>query len=256
MADIRVFLDRLFAKRDGGNAEQQVLDVRPLNSDGTVIGSTSPIGAVIATGNVASGVADSGNPVKVGGVYHATMPNLTDGLRADLQVDANGNLHVRAVGGSITAADAIANNALCAFAIQTDQAGSNRPVTVAPYKFNGTSWDRSRKPSFASRIVSAAASTNATLLRSSPTDLHKIVGLSKRASDCFIKLYNKATAPTVGTDTPVFTLAIPAGALFNFEFHEHYFSVGLGLALTTGSADADTGALTAGDIIGLNVTFS
>jgi hypothetical protein len=256
MADIRVFLDRLFAKRDGGNAEQQVLDVRPLNSDGTVIGSTSPIGAVIATGNVASGAADSGNPVKIGGVYQTTLSVLTGGTRWDAQVDNLGNLRVRLAGAAVTAADAIANNSITSVSLASEQSNSVRPMVVANYKYNGTSWDRNRKPSFASRIVSAAASTNATLLRSSPTDLHKVVGLSKRASDCFLKLYNKATAPTVGTDTPVFTLAIPAGALFNFEFHEHFFSVGLGLALTTGSADADTAALTAGDIIGLNVTFS
>jgi hypothetical protein len=255
MADIRVFLDRLFAKRDGGNAEQQVLDVRPLNSDGTVIGSTSPIGAVIATGNVASGATDSGNPVKVGGTYNTTLPVLTNGQRGDMQLAVSGGLRTIFTALTQTAIDS-ASNTIIGYVTAPNSHVSFGPLATAVFKFNGTSWDRSRKPSFASRIVSAAASTNATLLRSSPTDLHKVVGLSKRASDCFLKLYNKATAPTVGTDTPVFTLAIPAGALFNFEFHEHFFSVGLGLALTTGSADADTAALTAGDIIGLNVTFS
>ena len=40
---------------------------------------------------VASGSADSGNPVKVGGVYNATPPTLDDGDRGDLQMDVNGN---------------------------------------------------------------------------------------------------------------------------------------------------------------------
>ena len=43
---------------------------------------------------VASGSADSGNPVKVGGVYNATPPTLDDGDRGDMQVDVNGNVKV------------------------------------------------------------------------------------------------------------------------------------------------------------------
>lgn len=43
-------------------------------------------------GSVASGSTDSGNPVKVGGVYNVTAPTLSNGQRADLQVDAYGNL--------------------------------------------------------------------------------------------------------------------------------------------------------------------
>jgi hypothetical protein len=45
-----------------------------------------------AVGNIASGVADSGNPVKVGGKYNATSPTLTTGQRGDLQLDVLGNL--------------------------------------------------------------------------------------------------------------------------------------------------------------------
>ena len=45
-----------------------------------------------AVGNIASGVADSGNPVKVGGKYNTTSPTLTTGQRGDLQLDIVGNL--------------------------------------------------------------------------------------------------------------------------------------------------------------------
>jgi len=45
-------------------------------------------------GNVASAATDSGNPVKVGGVYNTTAPALTAGQRGDLQVDPAGNLKV------------------------------------------------------------------------------------------------------------------------------------------------------------------
>lgn len=45
-------------------------------------------------GGVASGAADSGNPIKVGGKYNATLPTLTDGNRGDLQLDSSGRLVV------------------------------------------------------------------------------------------------------------------------------------------------------------------
>ena len=50
--------------------------------------------SVTAAGNVASGATDSGNPVKVGGVYNSTLPTFTTGQRADLQTDSNGRLIV------------------------------------------------------------------------------------------------------------------------------------------------------------------
>lgn len=43
---------------------------------------------LIGGGSVAAGATDSGNPIKVGGKYNATLPTLTDGQRGDLQVDA------------------------------------------------------------------------------------------------------------------------------------------------------------------------
>lgn len=48
----------------------------------------------IVQGNVASLATDSGNPVKVGGVYNSSPPAPTTGQRVDLQTDANGALRV------------------------------------------------------------------------------------------------------------------------------------------------------------------
>lgn len=45
-------------------------------------------------GNVASGGNDSGNPVKVGGVYQNSTPTLASGQRGDLQLDGQGRLIV------------------------------------------------------------------------------------------------------------------------------------------------------------------
>ena len=66
----------------------------------------------------------------------------------------------------------------------------------------------------------------------------------------YVKLYNKATAPTVGTDTPLITLPIPANAASNVEFSNGLaFSTGIGIGGVTGVADNNTGAPTANDII-------
>ena len=44
-------------------------------------------------GNVASGIADSGNPVKIGGTYNATQQVFGDGQRANAQMDSWGAIH-------------------------------------------------------------------------------------------------------------------------------------------------------------------
>lgn len=70
----------------------------------------------------------------------------------------------------------------------------------------------------------------------------------------YIKLYNKATAPTVGSDTPVMTISIPAGTSpITSEVADFTngiaFSLGIGIGATTGKAHADTGAPAVGDVM-------
>jgi hypothetical protein len=54
------------------------------------------LSATAVSGPTASGVADSGAPVKGATKYNATPPTFTDGNRADMQGDANGFLRVTA----------------------------------------------------------------------------------------------------------------------------------------------------------------
>lgn len=107
-----------------------------------------------------------------------------------------------------------------------------------------------------SRIVSAAGSTNATSAKAGPGYLHHVTGYNAAASARYLKFYNKASAPTVGTDTPFLTVYLPATSAFAIEYPGLLFTLGIAYALTTGSADADTGALTAADVIGLNVAYA
>ena len=107
------------------------------------------------------------------------------------------------------------------------------------------------------RLLSAAANTNSTLVKSSAGKLFSITGYNAATSVRYLKLYNKASAPTVGTDTPVATIALAPSAAFHINWADIglTFATGIGFGLTTGSADADTGAPTAGDIVGLNAYY-
>ncbi len=72
------------------------------------------------------------------------------------------------------------------------------------------------------------------------------------ASIRYVKIYNKATGPT-SADTPVLRLTLPgnaSGAGCNTSFESGIaFSSGIGIRITTGQADSDTGAVTAGDVV-------
>lgn len=65
-------------------------------------------GNVTATGNVASGATDSGNPLKTGGVYNTTQPTLTNGQRGDTQMDSRANTSVT-LGTLVSGEDQTAN---------------------------------------------------------------------------------------------------------------------------------------------------
>lgn len=97
----------------------------------------------------------------------------------------------------------------------------------------------------------SAATTNATVVKASSAQLVGIVASNVNAAVRYLKLYNKATAPTVGTDVPLLTLSLPLGGVpVVASFGDGIpFSAGLSFALTTGLADADTAAVAASEII-------
>ncbi|MGX9144971.1 hypothetical protein [Mesorhizobium sp. 128a] len=218
-----------------------------------VVASDQSSVPVTPAGNVASGAADSGNPVKVGGVYNSTLPTLTTGQRSDMQVTSKGQLYVAAA-NNWAPADAGGNLAN----VLLDNTGQTKPGYSYVGYFNGTLWDRQRIPSSSSRIVSSANTTNATVAKASTGWLFGLMGLNTTGTAIYLKVYNKATSPTVGTDTPVLTIPIPASGLFSINFNAapYYFSAGISYALTGAAADADTTAVSAGAITGLNLQYS
>ncbi len=109
-----------------------------------------------------------------------------------------------------------------------------------------------------SRVISAAT-TNATPVKASAGQVYSLyVANVSTGSVRYLKLYNKASAPTVGTDTPVMTIPIPgtsitgaagAGVVIDTGGMGIAFATGIAFALTTGVADADTGAVAANEIV-------
>lgn len=103
------------------------------------------------------------------------------------------------------------------------------------------------------------ASTNANVVKNSGGNLYSIVAIGLTSTVRYLKLYSKATAPTVGTDIPLMTIPIPAntqgaGVAIPFSMGVN-FPLGIGIAITSGSADNDTGAVGAGDVI-INLTYA
>lgn len=91
-------------------------------------------------GNVASGAADSGNPVKVAGKYESTPLSLSTGQRADLQLDSGGALLTRLTIGS-------GNNGVNSSVNGGMSDGVSNIIAayrliMRPEVYNGSTWDR------------------------------------------------------------------------------------------------------------------
>lgn len=100
--------------------------------------------------------------------------------------------------------------------------------------------------------IMAAATTNATSVKATAGTIKTIFLHNNTASAKFLKVYAKATAPTVGTDVPIATLTIPANGPLNLPLNEPGFPVatGIAIAITGAVADSDTTVLAANDVTG------
>jgi hypothetical protein len=104
-------------------------------------------------------------------------------------------------------------------------------------------------------FLNSAATTNGNLILTGTSGLQSFFATNIGATIAFVKLYNKATAPTVGTDTPEMIIAVPAAvagvpgtATLPIGFNGFRFPLGLGIAITGLVADSDTTAVAAGQV--------
>ena len=143
------------------------------------------------------------------------------------------------------------------FAVRLTDTNGDYATTVQPGNTaNTTAWLVSERPATSGGLTmhktTSAATTNATSVKASAGQVYAIQCFNVNAAVRYLKLYNKASAPTVGTDTPVKTLAIPgntAGAGFVASWPCGLaFGTGIAFALTTEATDAGTTGVAANEI--------
>jgi hypothetical protein len=113
----------------------------------------------------------------------------------------------------------------------------------------------SRDPGAQPVYYQSAASVNSTLVLAGWRTLESITVINTTAAIYYLKLYNKATAPTCGTDVPIQVYPIPASTAGNGVSIPLGvglgFPLGLGFCLTGGVADNDTTSAATGVIINM-----
>lgn len=96
--------------------------------------------------------------------YQLTPATLADGQQAHgFRCDSRGALMVSSTNAGVSTV-ALADNA---DAVAVSATVNGDKVVARDTVFNGTSWDRMRKTNLTARLVSAAASTNATSVKAS-----------------------------------------------------------------------------------------
>jgi hypothetical protein len=106
--------------------------------------------------------------------------------------------------------------------------------------------------------LSAAATTNATSVKASAGTLFSIICSNTAAATNYLKLYNKASAPTVGTDVPVLTIAIPTNGTIALELGTlgYRFAAGIAFATTVNAVDSDTTVLAAANTMKIALSYN
>ena len=205
-----------------GNYAITVVDVNTIELTGTVFGGAY----VTGSGRVALGAA----PAAIN--LQAQFINCQDYAELTAEITAGRG---QGVEGQAIAARIVAGTA--SIGSVTVASAGTPAVPATPYFLN------------------SAATTNGNLILTGTSGLQALYATNIGATPAFVKLYNKATAPTVGTDVPEMIISVPAAvtgvpgvAQITPGFNGYRFALGLGIAITGAVADADTTAVAAGQV--------
>lgn len=101
-----------------------------------------------------------------------------------------------------------------------------------------------------------AATTNAKVVKASIGQIEAFTGWATTAA--YLKFYDKATAPTVGTDIPVLTMLLPANQPVSVSMAGIGLQMnnGIAMAITLNPADTDATALAAAGTCGVDVFYA
>lgn len=218
----------------------------------------------VVIGNVAHDSPASGPPVPIGGYATDTpsgLTQVTNADRAQALTDRYGILYVAAAnydGG----AGADGRGSLYGF---SGRVGPNNtstfPVAVGGFVFNGTNWDRARGDTTGTYVVGKAGTAGGVtqtrvvtgttgVIKGSAGQLFNISLENLNATKRYFHLYNKATAPTLSTDTPVRTIVLAGSSSKDLVFNDVglEFTTGISWSYTTDDASAPASAATSTEL--------
>ena len=105
------------------------------------------------------------------------------------------------------------------------------------------------------RLLSAANTVNATIVKATPGVIFSIEGFNA-ATITYLKLYDKATTPDEN-DTPKRTIYLPASLRFQIDFGRGLnFVNGISYRMTTAGADNSTAAVAAAAVLAMNIDYT
>lgn len=229
-----------------------------LGLDQPLPAGTNILGAVTGSGNFATTSAAAsqadGHSAAIGsttdaaasttGSVIAQLRRIANLLAGTLTLAANQSVNVAQING---VTPLMGNGVTGTGSQRVTIASDNTPFGVNLQAATSGGWTTGR--------LISAATTNATSLKGSAGQLGGWYIFNANAATRYVKFYNKATAPTVGTDTPVWVIAVPAGGAANMEFTNGLaFSTGIAYATTTGIADSDNTAVAANDLV-INLAY-
>lgn len=97
--------------------------------------------------------------------------------------------------------------------------------------------------------LTSAATTNGVNVKASAGNIYSIIATNTNAAVRYLRLYNVAGAPTVGTTATFACFALPGnGGIVIPLANSLKFTTGIAISLTTGAADTNTGAVAADEL--------
>jgi hypothetical protein len=229
---------------------------------GTFWQATQPVSLATNTPDVTDRAArllghvtvDNASLAVTGTFWQATQP-----VSGTVTANAGTNLNTSALaldatitGGTQQSKITDGTNVATVKAASTQAVAADKALVVA--------WSPNMGPTNNFLLPSAAATINATAVKASAGRLYKIKGYNAAAAVRYIKFWNKATAPAPASDAALIMFAYPLKASDQFDIDltpiGFAFTTGIGLTISTGSANTDATAVTAADIVGLNVMYA
>ena len=172
---------------------------------------------------VAPATATAAKADLIGCIYNTTAPTFTTGQQGAVACDSSGRPLVDVATGVLAMSTQISSSQLAA-----------------------------------SSTINAAASGMPTAVKASGGALYSYRICNANSSAVYVRLFNSATAPTLGSGTPVERVLVPAsgGCLSWNDDVGVYYSAGIAFDVTTGSlADTDTATITTANTVSVNLSY-